>query len=342
MDVFTSISLNYLPKARVLASTLKRRHPDWVFHLIISDRCAPGFDVDVTQEPFDTCIWIDRMEITDISKWIFKHTLVEVCTGVKGPVALSLLNEGAEKVMYLDPDIAVFNRLDDIDRLLDDHPVILTPHLLEHEDVDSDIVANEVCTLQHGVFNLGFFAVNNSSEGQRFVRWFSQRLLQFCYDDIPNGLFTDQKWCDLAPIFFNEVHINRDPGCNVASWNLSRRTVTLSHDGTLLANDSPLKFYHFTGYDSGAGRLMTLKYSISNHLITEIWTWYRLQLEKHGQRHFENMNWYFDFFDNGEKIPLAARLLYRERPDLQKAFPDPFATANDGGYFAWYRTNALA
>ncbi|MGC9964454.1 MAG: hypothetical protein ABSE08_03525 [Syntrophobacteraceae bacterium] len=342
MDVFTSIALNYLPKARVLASTLKLCHPEWKFHLYISDRNSANLKLDTAGGLFDTILWIEELDIENIYKWIFKHTVVETCTAVKGPIALSLLKRGAEKVMYIDPDIAVFNRLDEIDRLLDSHSVVLTPHLLEFEDVKSAVEDNEICALRHGVFNLGFFAVNNSSEGLRFADWFNQRLLEYCYADIPHGLFTDQRWCDLAPTFFQDLHILRDPGCNVASWNLSRRNLTFSPDGTLLVNGSPLKFYHFTGYDSGIGNVMTLKYSGGNHIVSEIWTWYGHQLAKHGQQGLVKTKWLFDCFENGERVPQAARLLYRQREDLQKAFPNPFTVGKHGGYYRWFMANGAA
>ncbi|MGC9964452.1 MAG: hypothetical protein ABSE08_03515 [Syntrophobacteraceae bacterium] len=340
MDVFTSIAVNYLPKARVLASTLKLRHPEWRFHLCVSDRKTSDLGLDNETELFDSVLWLEELEIDNIYQWIFKHTVVEICTAVKGFVALSLLKRGAEKVIYLDPDIAVFNRLDEIDRLLDSHPIVLTPHLLEFENVKSAIIDNEVCALRHGVFNLGFLAVNNSGEGNRFIDWFNQRLLEFCYADIPNGLFTDQRWCDLVPAFFSDLYILRDPGCNVASWNLSRRRLSFSQDGTLLVNGSPLKFYHFTGYDSGLGNVMTQKYSGGNHTPGEIWAWYARQLKKHGQDELGEIKWHLDFFENGEKIPQPARLLYRQREDLQKAFPNPFKVGENGGYYGWLQCHA--
>lgn len=336
MDVFTSITLNYLPKARILASSLKLRHPEWKFHLCVSDRNTSMAKLEIAEEPFDTIIWIEDLEIDEIYKWIFKHTVVEICTAVKGPVALSLLKNGAEKVMYLDPDIAVFNSLETIDKLLDKHSVILTPHLLEFEDTKAAIEDNEICALKHGVFNLGFFAVNNSSEGMLFARWFNDRLLEYCYADIPNGLFTDQRWCDLAPTFFGNLLVLRDPGCNVASWNLSKRNLSFSGDGTLLANDSPLKFYHFTGYDSGAGNMMTLKYCGGNHVVGEVWNWYGRQLEKQGHEKIGRTKWHFNFFENGKEVPQSARSLYRKRQDLQDAFPNPFTVGENGGYYAWY------
>jgi hypothetical protein len=341
VDVFTSITLNYLPKARVLASSLKLHHPEWKFHLCISDRNNTSLNPAATSGLFDTIMWTEELNIENIHGWMFKHTAVETCTAVKGLVALSLLQRGAEKVMYLDPDIAVFNPLDEIERLLDDHPIVLTPHLLDFEADKAAIEDNEICALRHGVFNLGFFAINNSSEGHRFANWFNERLLEYCYDDIPNGLFTDQKWCDLVPAFFPDLHIMRDPGCNVASWNLSRRHLSFSREGTLLVNGSPLKFYHFTGYDSGAGNVMTLKYAGGNQIVSEIWAWYGHQLAEHGQAELGEVKWHFDFFENGKKISQAARLLYRQRQNFQDAFPNPFTTGKGGGYYRRFRVKRI-
>lgn len=340
MDVFTSIALNYLAKARVLASTLKISHPNWKFHLYIADSNRSDFSLR-TSEPFDSINWVEDLDIKNIRQWIFKHTIVELCTAVKGHIAHLLLRSGAEKVIYLDPDIAVFNPLHDIERLLDRYPILLTPHLLEFENSIPAIMDNEVCSLKHGVFNLGFFAVNNQEEGMRFANWFEDRLLEFCHDEIQNGLFTDQKWCDLAPAFFPNLHILRDPGCNVASWNLSKRSLAFSPDGTILVNGSPLRFYHFTGYDSGAGSVMTRRYGNNSRILDEIWQWYRRQLEKHGQKDVGKREWHFGSFQNGQPIPKAARLLYRRREDLQTMFPDPFLSGR-GSYHDWFMAQSAS
>ena len=38
MHIFTSITANYLPKAAALAHSVKRVHPEAVFHVVLSDR----------------------------------------------------------------------------------------------------------------------------------------------------------------------------------------------------------------------------------------------------------------------------------------------------------------
>merc|ERR1711974_246102 len=138
-----------------------------------------------------------------------------------------LCEQGYDHVMFLDPDVAVFDDLSPLLEILESKDIILTPHQLTPEEKNDKtaIWDNELCSLTHGVYNLGFVAVNAKGEGYRFAKWWADRLYQYCREDIPNGMFTDQRWCDLVPAFFDGVQVLRDPGYNVASWNLSQRIV---------------------------------------------------------------------------------------------------------------------
>ena len=335
---FSSLTNNYLPKVRILAKTLKKYHPDWFFHIVLNEPIPEG--VDLRDELFDSLISINDLGIPEIEKWIFQHKLTEICTAVKGHTAAFLFkNKGADKVIYLDPDIAVFNSLQPIADLLDHHPIILAPHVNKPDTEMQDIINNEIGSLRWGVFNLGFFAVSNSSVGNEFIDWWKERLLYFCRDDIPYGLFTDQRWCDLVPVFFEQLYILRDPGYDVATWNLSHRDLSMNPDGTLLIDGIPLRFYHFSGYDSGAGTFM-VDYFVSkgrNKIVKEIWDWYAAQLKTSGQGEFGKLEWSYDHFDNGEKITQDMRSIYGTRTDLQDHFPNPFDThREDGGYYFWW------
>src|SRR5205807_5723505 len=136
---------------------------------------------------------------------------VELCTAVKGPFLDQLCSEGYEKIIYLDPDTCVFNSLRDVEELLDRYDIILTPHQLTPDNEPGAIVDNEIMSLATGIYNLWFIAVSTRSEARRFAAWWSRRLLLFCRDDIPRGLFVDQRWCDHVPSFFENVHVLRDP-----------------------------------------------------------------------------------------------------------------------------------
>lgn len=330
---FTSFTFSYLSKARLLAWSLKRFHKDWHFVAVITDELPPGMDFLPDDEPFDEVIWGQELPIPNIDGWLFKHDVVEVCTAVKGPVLDLLVASGYDKVFYLDPDIAVFNSLTPVVELLDSYPIVLTPHQLQPDVEKFAIIDNEICSLKHGIYNLGFVAIQAKGEGARFARWWKERLVEHCYDDIPNGLFTDQRWCDHVPVFFDDVHILKDPGYNVASWNLSRRKPSVDLDGNLLVNGVPLRFYHVTKFGP-VGEAMTSRYAGPNSVVYEIWRWYRQKLSSFSSDLTPAGWWRFGVYDSGEPIEKDHRLLYRTRQDLQRAFPNPFSTA-DGGFKEW-------
>jgi hypothetical protein len=282
MQAFTSVALNYLPKARVLAHSLKQQHPEARFHLVLSDQ-LPDWLLR-SPEPFDSIIHVEQLPLAKIKAWIFQHSLVELCTAVKGEACrLIAARYPGEPVFYFDPDIVVLGRLDHLVDEFQRADILLTPHLLEpDQDLDA-VVINEVCALRHGVYNLGFLGIAPTAEGQRFIDWWAQRLDALCYDEVERGLFTDQRWADLVPAFFSTVGIIRDPGCNVATWNLARRRVTGSLSEGLLVNGQPLRFFHFSGLDNGTQQVMLDKFGGSNPVLYELRDWYTDQCRRMGQ-----------------------------------------------------------
>jgi hypothetical protein len=340
MLVYTSVTKSYLPKARVLAKSVKNFHPDWRFVLLYSDNLPAGFDL--TQEPFDEILTIDQLGIPNWRSWAFGHAVVELCTAVKGPAAELLAQRaGVNKIMYLDPDIMVFNSLAMLESQLDQYEILLTPHLLDVENDINAIQDNEISALKHGVYNLGFFAARTSGQGLDFIRWWAERLRHFCRDDIPSGLFTDQRWCDLAPAFFSGLGIVRDRGCNVATWNIAHRSLSKDNAGGFIVADVPLRFYHFTGYDSGAGFGMLMRYASNQTAAHELWDIYGSDLVAEGQGDARYNGWYYGQFENGESISPEARRIYRARLDLSKAFPDPYSVEKPSFLNWWNAEVAL-
>jgi hypothetical protein len=324
---FTSASFAYLDRVRVLGETLRRFHPDWTLWLCLSDREPPGFRWEPSSETFNI-VRITELGIPDLTRWIFDHDVVELCTAVKGEMLCKLLDEGAEKVVYLDPDIALFDDLSPIVTLLDHYSIVLTPHQLEPDGERAAILDNEIGSLKHGIYNLGFLAVAGTEEGKRFARWWRDRLQMFCFDDIPNGLFTDQRWCDHVPAFFEGVHILRDPGYNVASWNLSRRPISIEEDGTIRAAGRNLRFFHFTKV-THVGEIMLERYADGRIEVFELLKWYRSRLAAHAVAGLPKSWWAYGRYKAGTAIAKEHRLAYRQRHDLRERYPDPFTSGPD-------------
>lgn len=321
IHVYTSAAANYLPKVRVLFATLEAHHPEWRRHLVLVE------DESVALEPSQagahSVLTLADLGIADWRPWSFCHRLVELATAVK-PFAMARLLErdDARAVIYLDPDTALFSPLDEVMAAIEEASILLTPHLLQAETQLGRVVDNEVGCLRHGVYNLGFIAVAANSTGHAFAQWWSERLYRFCRDDVAQGLFTDQRWIDLVPALFPEVAVLRSPRLNVASWNLSQRSLTVE-DGAFVVEGEPLGFYHFTSLSTGSHALMALKNSDAPAALQALTGWYRKK-EQSLTSDSDVGSWSFGTYSDGTAIDDAHRRLFRDSPKLQERFDDPY------------------
>jgi hypothetical protein len=336
IHLFTSATLNYLPKVRLLCQSVKKHHPDWTLHFALADKMPDWFNCE--NEPFDNIINVNDLDIPNLTSWAFFHNIVEFSTAIK-PFALQhLLNQKkCSAVLYLDPDIVTFSPLNDLIRELDKANILLTPHLTKQEEEMDAILDNELCTLKHGIYNLGFIAVKPTSEGQKFAQWWADRVYHFCIGDWKQGLFTDQRWIDLVPAFFDGVTILKSSRFNVAPWNLSKRQVSGNFLDGFKVDGKDLGFYHFTGFDSGAHKMMSQKYAPNNAAVESLINWYETDIMTNKLTD-QKYRWSLNTYDNGVVIEAVHRKIYRSRLDLQNKFLNPFCTKEKENYYLWIKT----
>jgi glycosyltransferase involved in cell wall biosynthesis len=331
----TIVAKNYLAFARVLAGSLRRHHPGARVVVLLVDRVDSTFDAGA--EPFEVVEAESLGNIPDFPAFAFKYSLLEISTAVKPFFLARLLEQqGVGKLVYLDPDIQVFRPLDRIAELLDQHAILLTPHLTD--PIEDDLHPSELAILQAGAYNLGFLALARGPQTAKLLAWWQARVYDQCVVDIEKGLFVDQKWMDLAPGLFAGVHVLVDPGYNVAYWNLHGRRVTLTSAEPPRVNGGPLYFFHFSGVDPDElgpvsrhqNRFTLGSLGEARRLFLD----YRELLLRAGYRETAAWPYAYARFDNGVSIPDAARQLYFSLGPRRTRFGDPFATAGDS-FFAW-------
>lgn len=340
--VYTSCSLNYLPKARALAASLSRNSPGATLTLCFNDEPPAGLDLE--QEPFAR-IW-QPADLGYDRAWIFQHNVMELCTAVKGRALLRLMEEeqDADLIVYLDPDVYVFNPLDLIVPMMGEGEIGLVPHILAPEETDLGVRMTEMSVTEHGIYNLGHLVIRPGDKALGFARWWADRLDRYCFDDREHGLFTDQRWVDLVPAIFDGVRILKAPTLDVASWNIFGRTIRQNQPGderSFTVDDQPLVTYHFSGTGpTGTHRRVREIFDPGSGATAEIERIYEAAIAAKGQAELEHKTPAFDFFDDGTPITAEARKLYRRHEDLHAAFPDPYATEPGSRCFRdWVREN---
>ncbi|MCC6198318.1 MAG: hypothetical protein IT518_28025, partial [Burkholderiales bacterium] len=331
---FTIVSNNYRHFARTLVASVRAHDSDLDAFVAICDGPPALRDArDAYQE-----ISIRELGLPRFDRFTFQYTILELNTAIKPWVFEALFARGYQRVIYFDPDIRLYGSAAPILSHLDTAQIVLTPHLTDR--LDDGRKPSELQVLQSGSYNLGFIALARSGQTDRFLEWWQSKLERDCVVDIPRGLFTDQKWIDLVPGMYEGVAIVRDPGWNVAYWNLKHRAVARADDGATVVNGRPLLFFHFSGFVPGAKLLSKHqdRYTIDSlpPALRALTDDYAADLARNGLEDSTQQPPYaFGRFSTGEPIPDLVRRCYRETFPWDDPHPDLWTPAGERFVVDW-------
>ncbi len=320
---FTIVARNYLPFAAVLARSLSRHHPDAeVCVWLLDEGDYPDMACRARYRNVREAFAPD-----DLAGLRIYYDVLELATAVKPRLIEMHLAEGADRVIYMDPDIAVFRPMDEVfEQLAQGASVVLTPHLTQPLPRDGR-KPDDLEILTSGTYNLGFLAVAACSEVRPFLSWWKQWLRTHCLANKAQGVFTDQKWVEFAPSLLRQVHVLADPSYNVAYWNLHYRTLARSGSGWSV-NGRPLCFYHFSGIDPERPNVLSKhqdRFDLENYpALQELFASYASEVLGADYREIRRQ---YPFcgprFSNGVAVDVVVRHLYRQLLMQNQAFDEP-------------------
>jgi glycosyltransferase involved in cell wall biosynthesis len=338
ISICTIISKNYLAHARVLTDSFLKYNPNGTVYVLLTDSLDESFDPK--NEKF-ILFNIKEIGIKNLNSFCFKYDILERNTGVKASFLKFLIKKyNLKKIAYFDPDIFFTNNLENMWKVLDQKSIVLTPHITEHITDNKRPSESEI--LKSGVYNLGFIAISNSEESKKFLDWWEQKLLDFGYNNVNEGMFTDQKWVDNVPSDFKNVFVINHPGYNVAYWNLMQRNVEIN-DGRISANGKPMYFFHFSGFVVEDIEIVSKhqnRFRLSNlENLRPLFELYRDLLIDN--EFFKTRKWkcFFDYFDNGIRIPSQARRIYSNLLKEDKISENPFLVQKENAFFNYLNEN---
>lgn len=247
---FTLCSNNYLSQAIVLGQSLLRATPKWRYVIGLVDK--RDITIDYDKIGFDI-VDVDQVGIADLEDMVHRYSVIELDTAVKPYYFkyLFLSRNTEDVVVYLDPDIYVYKPLLELEFVMQKHDIALIPHCQSAMPLDGCIPTEEDI-LNTGIYNLGFLAVKKTMNGLNMIHWWADRLMIKAYVNFEKGLFTDQIWQNLVPIYYPNTYIFTHRGYDVAYWNLHERSIDKQGEDWMVsynANLVPLVFFHFSGFN---------------------------------------------------------------------------------------------
>jgi hypothetical protein len=312
LNICTIIAKNYVAFARVLAESFKQAHPDGNCTVLVID--DPSGHINPAEEPFEL-LTIDQIGLPDPMRMAAWYDVMELSTAVKPWLLRTLLaRPDYDHVVYLDPDIRIFAPLEEIERRVAEHDVVLTPHFNKPLPRDGHKPAEEDILIA-GSYNLGFIALRAGQTAEELLDWWSERLETHCLNEPEVGRFVDQRWIDLVPGIWPDIDVLRDPSYNIAYWNLATRDLEEDGDGYRV-DGRPLRFFHFSGFDPRRPKKLSKhqdRIKISEQpVLKRICAEYAAQLIDHGYK--QAIDWGYDWnkLPNGIRLDREAREIYRE------------------------------
>ena len=334
MDVCTIIAKNYLAFARVLGDSLRELHPEVRFHVLVIDEAEDYFDA--AAEPFEV-LGPDQLAIPSFGRMAGMYDVLELSTAVKPWLLRHVLEaSGGDGAVYLDPDMRLFGRIDEVFDAVREHGLVLNPHNVDPMPRDGK-KPDDQDILIAGAYNLGFIGLGGTDSTESFLDWWSERLERDCVVDPEHGLFVDQRWIDLVPGMAADFALVRDPGFNVAYWNLATRTLS-REDGGYRVNGVPLRLFHFSGFDPLTPHLLSKHQDrirlADEPIVAELCRDYADALITAG--HELASQWPYSYAETISGIPLDRRLRATIR-DAAEAGIDasPFDRAGESQLIDW-------
>lgn len=339
--VFTIAAKNYFGAAKLLAKSVKKHNPDCNMYIVLADEP----NQKLAEESYFTLITAKETGIKDYAQMAFKYDITEFATAVK-PFCIDYFFRvcNSENVIYLDPDIYVYESLSYIFELLKQKSAVLTPHILTHGNCSSDI---ENGLLQTGTYNLGFIGVSNGTQGKALVKWWAEKLKDYAYNDAHKGYYTDQKWMNLAVTEFEHIYILRDYAYNAAWWNFAEREISSQNGKPFVTQNGvkkPVVFFHFSGFKPGKADTVSKSPSYlklkNREDIEEIFRWYGRQLNDTGYKNYISLPYAYAGFSNGIAVTRLQRRLFGKLLREGYVCSNPFDTYGES-YFSLLKRNKL-
>jgi hypothetical protein len=336
--IFTVCSANYLGKAAAMALSALVHHPDNDIVILVADGKRPVEIADTRIR----LLWAVDLGFPGYLQSAFKYNIIEFNTALKPFATLHLL-ASYERVIYLDPDACVFAPLATVHAGLDKYAVVFTPHALSPYDGEGRPCDRDL--LRFGSSNLGFFAVRRSLAAEQMLRWWHERCRLECFYEPQLGLGVDQKWIDLAFAFFDDIGLLKDPGLNVAFWNLHERQLSHTDAGWRVNGSITLGFVHFSSFvdaDEQAVADKQTRHALGSRPdFSQAGNVYREYLQR-GKALVKVVNSRYSYgqFDNGATVSPALRRFYAvsEMPEVL-AEANPFSA--QGAVYRFAREQGL-
>jgi len=321
IKVFSIVTSNYLAEARVLMDSIKSHWPNAERTVFVADSIKNKIKAE--KEGFQV-VEASSLKIPRFRHMAFAFSPSEFCFVLKPFCASHLLKtDNCKAVVYFDADMMLFQKPLEVEEMVKNHSVILSPHRLD-PGLKRTVGFEH---LQDGLFNAGFFAASKCKESFSMLEWWANQIRE--PSNIRAEWRWDQGWLNLVPLYFPKSGILKKPNFNVAFWNLSERKIHQDKHGNWKCGGDKLTLFHFSLFDLQNPEKLTGARDYCppgfNEMLLPLIREYAQRMSSAGWIETHSLPYDFSFFSDGKRISKAHRRFFRQRMFSEiKEDQDPF------------------
>lgn len=254
-----TITVSHLHWAAVVADTLARCEPDTDVLIFVTDIRQSVLDANAW--PVGAKVQLlggDRLEAAGFATARHYFNGLEM----SGPSKIyglehAIFAAGYDKAIFLDADIHATGDFSLVWDALDRVCSVVTPHVSSPLPADGQ-APDDLEIVSYGLVNGGFWGVSRKPELPEIIAYMKRNVLRYGFFlPGPMSWAAEQTWMSALPAMFpHAVHVLRDPGLNLAYWNLHERQLS-ERGGRVFSNDSALVFLHLSGFRPEQGTRLT-------------------------------------------------------------------------------------
>lgn len=290
-------SLRNLPRARVMAESIRRNHPAWAQWYFLIDREPPGFELRCDHD-FDGILRFADLSDQPEPGWLFGLDEQELGVAARIFAFRLLLSDDAQHVVCVNADV-VLNPLVHVQDALQHHAVVATPR-----------------------WNGGLIAVRNDALGRELVAKALDGAPAYSPDSSSSA---DRPTCCLDDA---AVHLLSRPGYGVVAGTMNNSDLRIGVEGNIWVGQDLLHSLSFAGLESWSDLALTSRFH-GRMATLELLRWFRSRVARYAVADLPSDWWYFGRYEDGTPILAAHRLEWRRRVEFRQAFKNPFTSGSD-------------
>ncbi|MGE5559000.1 MAG: hypothetical protein ACM3WV_10375 [Bacillota bacterium] len=239
---YSIFSKDYAYKGLLLYKSLERWDPDFCFYMICLHDNVKSFFEKMNLR-YAAVMGMAEVEAYERGLKAVKELRndKEYIWTAKASACLYLFERYPEvnRIAWLDGDTRFYSNPGPIFDEWGKYSIMLTPERWREQD--------KRLGSTNGIYNTGFMGYRRDANALRCLKWFRDKLLEWCYDRQENGLWSDQVYVNDWPSRFENVGVMRNIGVNATPYIIQGCSVA-KKGGSIYVDGQRLVNYHYYGF----------------------------------------------------------------------------------------------